>query len=447
MPGDPPIRLRDLERCFQGEVPASYATCSPEGVPNITYLSIVQRVDDDHLALSFQFFNKSRQNVLAHPRAQLLVVDPRTFVQYRIALQYLHTEDSGPVFEAMRTNLDAVASQTGMTGVFRLQGADIYRVIRVELLAHDLDLSAPEGPADVVAALEVLSQRMATCDELDLLLDATLCGLAELFDYPHSMILFTDASGARLYTVASHGFAGSGVGAEIRVGEGLIGAAAQDRRPVRVTNLSTVQTMADAVRGAAQERGLQLPDEIPFPGLADLSSQLAVPIFARDRVLGVLCVQSNQVGRFAARDEQALSTLARYLATSLLLLGSTSPGDEPAAKSYAAQPAGAAAVRIRHYAADDSIFLDDEYLIKGLSGRILARLLTVHLETGRIDFTNKELRADRSLGLSDYRDNLEARLILLRRRLEERTDALGLTRTGRGRFRLQLARPFQLLRA
>ncbi len=447
MAGDRSIRLRDLERCFQGDVPASYATCSPEGVPNITYLSVVHRVDDEHVALSFQFFNKSRQNILAHPRAQLLVIDPATYVQYRVDLRYLRTEASGPIFEAMRTNLDAVASQTGMTGIFRLQGADIFRVLRVEALAHDLDLSAPEGPADFVAALEVLSQRLAGCDDLELLLDATLDGLAELFDYPHSMILFTDASGGHLYTVASRGFAEPGIGAEVPVGQGLIGAAARERRPVRVTNVPTVHTMAGAVRGTAQERGLPLADEIPLPGLPDVCGQLAVPILARERVLGVLCVQSSQVGRFGPRDEQALSTLARYLATSILLLGATGAGDEPAGRSRPARPAGTTAVRIRHHAADDSIFIDDEYLIKGLPGRILARLLSIHQETGRVDFANKELRVDRSLGLSDYRDNLEARLILLRRRLELRTDALRLPRTGRGRFRLELARPFTLMRA
>jgi adenylate cyclase len=445
VPGDAPVRLRDLDACFQGDVPAAFATCSPEGVPNVTYLSVVHRLDDHHLALSFQFFNKSRQNVLAHPRAQLIVLEPRTFDQYRIDLRYLRTEESGPVFERMRVNLDAVASQTGMTGVFRLRGADIYQVFAIEPLAHDLDLSPPEAPADVVAALEDLSQRLAACDDLDRLLEETLHGLADLFDCPHSMILFTDASGARLFTVASRGFPASGVGAEIQVGDGLIGAAARERRSVRMQNLIVAQRMAEAVRSTAHERGHVLPDEIPLPGLADVRSQLAVPILARDRLLGVLCVQSAQGGRFTARDEQALSTLARHLATSILLVGSGAVAAEPVPCGAAGPPAAPGEVRIRHHAADDSVFLDDEYLIKGLPGRILVRLLAVHQQTGRVDFSNRELRADDSLGLSDYRDNLEARLILLRRRLEERTDTIRLVPTGRGRFRLEVRRRFQLL--
>ena len=52
-----------------------------------------------------------------------------------------------------------------------IDGADIYRVLRVEKLAHDLDLSAPEGSTDFVAGLEKLSTRLADCDELEPLLE------------------------------------------------------------------------------------------------------------------------------------------------------------------------------------------------------------------------------------------------------------------------------------
>ena len=41
------------------------------------------------------------------------------------------------------------------------------------------------------------------------------------------------------------------------------------------------------------------------------------------------------------------------------------------------QPAAAAgqALRVRHFAANNSVFVDDEYLIKGVAGAILWRLL------------------------------------------------------------------------
>ena len=104
----------------------------------------------------------------------------------------------------------------------------------------------------------------------------------------------------------------------------------------------------------------------------------------------------------------------------------------------------ARALQVKHYAEDDSVFLDNEYLIKGVPGAILWRLLRTYQDEGRSEFSNKELRLDASLQLPDIKDNLEARLILLRKRLEERASCLRIEKVTRGRFRLQVDRPLVL---
>src|SRR5215467_9633083 len=123
------VPLDSIAPCFEGTVPASVCSCSLDGQPNVTFLSIVHRLDDTHVGLSFQFFNKTRRNTQENPRAQVIVVMPGSADQYRLDLCYLRTETDGAAFDRMRVRLEAVASQTGMSRVFRLRGVDVYEVL------------------------------------------------------------------------------------------------------------------------------------------------------------------------------------------------------------------------------------------------------------------------------------------------------------------------------
>src|SRR3954465_12217275 len=106
-----------IRDCLEGSVPSPVATCSSEGMPNVTYVSQVHYVDPSHVALSFQFFNKTHENVQANPRVAAIVIDPETAAQFKLELQYLRTETSGPVFESMKAKLAGIASHTGMAGI------------------------------------------------------------------------------------------------------------------------------------------------------------------------------------------------------------------------------------------------------------------------------------------------------------------------------------------
>jgi adenylate cyclase len=107
-------------------------------------------------------------------------------------------------------------------------------------------------------------------------------------------------------------------------------------------------------------------------------------------------------------------------------------------------PNASNALRVRRFEIDHSVFFDHDYLIRGVAGSVLWRMLNLYSTEGRTEFTNRELRLDPQIPLPDIADNLEARLILLTRRLKDRSAAVQLEKRGRGRLRLHVDRPIEL---
>ncbi|HEX5374164.1 MAG TPA: GAF domain-containing protein [Aquabacterium sp.] len=448
------VCISSLRNCFEGAVPSALATCSGDGVPNIAYLSQVQYVDHQHVALTFQFFNKTRQNILANPQAVLKLADPLSGGSYALQVRYLRTETSGPLFESMKAKLAGIASHTGMADVFKLLGSDIYRVEQVTTVVPPMPGRVMVEP-DLLPRLRHMTTRLNACRDLSDLLDQTLAVLQEVCGIEHTMILKLDECGERLFTVASRGYEQSGVGSEIPMGHGVIGVAARERTPIRISHMTSEYIYGKAVRGSVEALGLhhQLETAIPMPGLPETRSQLAVPILAGQQLYGVLYVESPQDLRFSYDDEDMLQILAQqfgWMARDLACAElSESAASESAHASEAdeVQSTSGGPVQVRYFRADHSVFLDEDYLIKGVAGAIFWKLVQLMQTEGRAQFTNRELRLDGGLGLPDVADNLEARLVLLQRRLAERQACVQMHKTGRGRFALSASRPLRLVSA
>lgn len=444
---DDGLSLFGVRRMMEGVVPPVLCTASNDRVPNVSYLSLCEYVDPLHVALSYQFFNRSRENVLATRRAALTLDDPYTGAGVVLQLEYVRTETEGPVFERLRAKLLGVASHVGMDKVFHLRGADIYRVLEMRRVPGRKEYPGAQPRVDLAATSRLLSERMAHCEDISDLLDTLLGGLASLLRIDHAMVWLTDPAQQALTLLASRGYDVDGAGAEIPVGEGLVGTAVREGVPIRVGHMMNMATYARAVRDSAGESGLSamLKNEIPLPGLKQPRSQLAVPLRARGRVLGALFVESLHDQYFGYDDEDALMMLGGQLAVAMSLMQPQDQEPPAQALARAATPTDAGpALRLRRLGRDNSIFIDDVYLIRGVAGAILWKLAGEYLRSGRREFTNRELRLAPELRLPDVQDNLEVRLLLLQRRLAEQRAPIQLEKAGRGRMRLNVERPIVL---
>ncbi|MEQ8353698.1 MAG: pyridoxamine 5'-phosphate oxidase family protein [Leptospiraceae bacterium] len=124
----------EIKPALQGVIPATIATCDPSGNPNATILSQVFPVDDEHIALSHQFFTKTYQNIRTHPKVHIQVVHPADCTPWLLEAEFVREETEGPLFEQMDMQLEAIASMSGMADVFKLHSALVCKVLSASIL-------------------------------------------------------------------------------------------------------------------------------------------------------------------------------------------------------------------------------------------------------------------------------------------------------------------------
>ena len=437
--------LVELEACFEGVIPSIIATADADGLPNISYLSHVAIVDDQHVALSNQFFAKTAANIRLNPQATLLVVDGHNGAQFRLDLRFAYSMESGALFDSLALQVEASSAQAGMGDVMRLRHVDVFRVLDI------VDTPSPTGTPlarkperNRLDVTRRIVDMVAAQSDADGVVDATLNGIRDGLGFHHGLFLHCYPDKGQVVAIGSTGYAASGIGAEVPLGEGLIGAAAESGKVVKVSDMSRIRRFGSAIRATT-------PDEnrtrsIPLPGMADAMSQIAVPLLVQDTVEGVLFFESARRLAFGRDDEAALAIIARQAAASLALCERLSVEDEAPLPHPADPPAGETLIDVVHHGFDDSVFVNGDYVIKGVAGRLLVFMIEQCLANGRREFSNREIRLDGTLKLPDFKDNLETRLLLLRRRLEEKDLPVRLVRLGRGKIGLEIDGNLRLTR-
>ena len=128
------ILPEEVREVMANGIPVGIATCSADGSPNVAIISQVYYVDPRRVALSCQFFNKTTKNVRENPHASIILNDAEHGRRWILTVDFDHSETEGPIFDEMDMAIEAIASATGMAGIFKLRSADLYTVRRVEIL-------------------------------------------------------------------------------------------------------------------------------------------------------------------------------------------------------------------------------------------------------------------------------------------------------------------------
>ncbi len=157
----------------------------------------------------------------------------------------------------------------------------------------------------------------------------------------------------------------------------------------------------------------------------------------------LLFAESENIYEFRESDESILKTLSHVLALAIQNLQMSHDFEivpQPSFIQVAKAPEPAKEKLIfRYFPKEDCILLNGEYLIRNVPARILWRMLHLYKSEGKTEFTNREFRMDSWLQLPEIKDNLETRMILLRKRLEKKCPSITMTSGGRGRIILMVS--------
>jgi PAS domain S-box-containing protein len=168
----------------------------------------------------------------------------------------------------------------------------------LQALRKDLEQRVAERTKAMATSQEV-SRRLSTILDRKQLVVEVVEQVKKAFNYYHAHIYFMDEANGDLILAGGTGEAGTTMlerGHKVRKGRGLVGRAAEINAPVIVPDTS------------------QDPDWLPNPLLPETKSEIAVPIAAGEKVLGVLDVQNDIAESLGQQDVDLLRSVADQVA-------------------------------------------------------------------------------------------------------------------------------------
>ena len=166
--------------------------------------------------------------------------------------------------------------------------------------------------------IEKVASKINKSLDMDVIANTMLESMHEYFDFEHSMILLVDQNEGSLKVIATYGYDDQGIGAEVKIGVGVIGMVAKKKKLMRMANMGAQKQYINAIKEQVQPVNKGKPlDEVVLPGLQNAESQVAIPMLIENELIGVFSVESDRVNIFDKSDELIIKILANQTASAL----------------------------------------------------------------------------------------------------------------------------------
>ena len=194
---------------------------------------------------------------------------------------------------------------------------DMSGIIENSAVADQQGILLERKIREVELIKEVSAQVNKTLD-INLIANTMLALMDEHFGFKHSMILILDEAKENLSVLATYGYEDDGIGAKVKVGVGVIGMVAKRKKLMRMANMGMQKSYMQAVKKEIIKSSSDKVKEVAkLPGLADVESQVAIPMELDDELVGVFSVESREINLFNKEDEMIISILANQTASAL----------------------------------------------------------------------------------------------------------------------------------
>ncbi len=235
----------------------------------------------------------------AAQREPVLVTDVRTDPRYLNSVDAVRAELAVPMI-ARHKLVGVIDVQSTREGAYGEYDRSMLRLI-ASRVAVAIDNARLFRRADrqnrTLRALARISQEFTAILELDELLNKIATRVKDLIDYDAFSILLVDEASKVLRHRVSIRYDKRVNVDEVPLGSGIVGAAAQSRKPVRVDDVGN--------------------DPRYIASHPDILSEIAIPLIVHDRVVGVMDLESNQLRAFSDEHMRTLSLLAPQIASSV----------------------------------------------------------------------------------------------------------------------------------